>query len=558
MHGHFGAVILRGLHAGDLAVLDDQLVGGGAEHDLVGLVRGRHRVIRHGEVSAPLAGVFHAVHHAADRRVLALPQAADEGGLLAVIEDRTLSDEPRLDVLTALDELAHQVVTAVNPRAVVSVRAQAAVIGLEDVQVDGGEQGQLGLFHARIELRLRPVEIRLNLFLQGLQGREVFLMHTSDGVQGDIARDERMLVVQRAVERLFRPTEDGLERVDAARVVLHLVIGLAIQRVHAGGRVRISRVPDEVRHHRLESAAGNERVAAHLGVLFKHDDGAAVLRGLGRRNHARAARADNDHVIGLFNRGLSGVLDGVRLKGAEVGAPGLLRRVVHGVAQRGAGEGCAGNAVHTGAIRRQHVRNHRLKGHVADVRRLAGIGHFDGGHRVVGEGHAHGHIAVVALRGSGIRARLERDGRVVGGRLALGLRQRGGKRFLNSGAGHGRARGHIHAVRVGHADQRGVVTLDGRAAERRGFALARHFNRGHGIRIDRHLHGHGAAEALGGSLILTGGEAGRAARRQRQGRKHHGSRKGNHLFVHVFSPFIVERPQGPSLLTDDMIGGKAA
>jgi len=251
------------------------------------------------------------------------------------------------------------------------------------------------------------------------------------------------------------------------------------------------------------------------------------------------------------------VLNGVRLERAKVGALGLLRRVVHGVAQRGAGEGRAGNAVHAGTVRRQHIRDHRLKGHVADVRGLAGIGHFDGGHRVVGEGHAHGHIAVVALRGSGVRAGLERDSRVIGNRLALGLRQRGSKRFLDSRAGHGRAGGHIHAVRVGHADQRGVVAFDGRAAERRGFALARHFNRGHGVRIDRHLDGHRAAEALSGSLILAGRETGRAARRQRQSRKHHGSRKGNHLFVHDFSPFIVERPQGPSLLTDAMIGGKA-
>ena len=61
VHGHRGAVILGGLHAGHPAVLDDQLFRGGAEHDLVGgggLGGRQHGVHRRLEVGAPAARIL--------------------------------------------------------------------------------------------------------------------------------------------------------------------------------------------------------------------------------------------------------------------------------------------------------------------------------------------------------------------------------------------------------------------------------------------------------------------------------------------------------------------
>ena len=524
------------LHADHLAVFNDQLVGGGAKHDLVVLVRSHHRVVRNGEICAPLAGVFHTVHHAADRRILALPQAADERGLLGVVKNCTLRNEPRLDLLTALDELVDQVVTAVHPLAVVSIRTQTAVVSLEDMQVDGGEQGELRLLNARVQLRLCPVEIRLDLFLECLQRRQIFLMDAADSVQRDIARDKRMIGIQRAVKRLFRPVEDGLERIDTTRIVLHLVIGLTVQRVDAGGRIRIFRIPDEVRHHGLERTAGNQRIAAHLGVLFQNNHRAAVLRCLRRRNHARAARADDDHVIGLLDRRLSGMLNSRRLERAEVGALRLRRSVIDGVAQRGTGECRTGNAVHAGTVRRQHILDHRLESHVADMRGFLGIGHFNRRHGILGERHVDGYIAVVALRGSGVCARLERDSRIVSRRFTSRLCHRLCQRFLHSRAGHGCACNAVH-LGIRRADQRRIKRFDCRAADCRCLIFADHLNGGHRAVVHGDLHGYSAAKALCRRFILARRKPCRAARRQRSCRQHHRKTEGNDLLIHVLFPF---------------------
>ena len=368
MHGHFGAIVHGSLDAGHSAVcVNDQFLSGGAQHNLVVLVSGHHGVVRHCEVSAPLAGVLNAVHNAADGGIFTLPQATDQGRLLAVVELRALSYQPLLDFLTALDELAHQVVTAVHPLGLVCVRTQAAVIGLEDVQVNGREQGQLGLVHAGIQLGLCPIQVSLNFLLQCLQGGQIFLVHAAGSVQSDIACHEGMIVIQGAVEGLLRPGQNGLQGVDTTCVVLHLVVGLTVQRVHARGSIGIVSIPHQIAHHRLEGPAGNQRVAAHFSVLLQNNNGVAVLSRLCSSGHASAAGTDNNHVIGLFDRLLSGVLHRVRLESVEVGAACLRRRIIHSIADCVAGEGRAGNNVNTRAVCRQDVRDDRLKGHIADM-----------------------------------------------------------------------------------------------------------------------------------------------------------------------------------------------
>ena len=68
--------------------------------------------------------------------------------------------QPGLELLTVFDELGDQVDIAIDPFAAVRTLAQAAVIGLEDVQVQRGEERELVFRNARVQLRLRPVPDR--------------------------------------------------------------------------------------------------------------------------------------------------------------------------------------------------------------------------------------------------------------------------------------------------------------------------------------------------------------------------------------------------------------
>ena len=535
MRSHRRAVILGGLHAGHLAVLNDQLFRGGAEHDLVGsggLGGRQHGVHRRLEVGAPAARIIHAVDGRADELVLTIPERADQGRLGILNEGGTLRFEPLLERLAALDELLHEVIVAVNPAAHVRRRTQAAVVGLEDVQVDGGEQGQLA--RARFNLRLRPIEISLNLGLQILEGLEVLGMHAVLGQLGDVARHEFMILIVALVERLFGPVQDGLQLVQSRDALDDLVIGVAVI-AHAGGRIRIGRIPYEVRHDALILTAGNQRVAADFRVLFDDQNGVAVLRGLRRRRDASAARADDDHIIGLLDRGLRLVLHGRSLEGVHVRAARLLGSVVHRVADRVAGEGRAGNAVHARAVRSQNVRDHRLEGNIAHVIGFLVRADLDGGHGAVGEGHGDLNRAVVALRGAGVGAGSEGHSRIVRNGFALRLGQRLGQRVLHGGAGHGRASRRIDSVSVGHAHQRGVIALNRSAAQRRGFTLAGHGDSSHFFFVHGHLDGHSAAKALRGRFIL----ARRKRRSQTGSERHDGHRRSKHhrcKFLHLTKP----------------------
>ena len=359
-------------------------------------------------------------------------------------------------------------------------------------------------------------------------------MHAMLGQLGDVARHELVILVVGLVKRLFGPAEDRLQFVQSRDALDDLVVGVAVI-AHAGGRVRIGRIPHEVRHDALILTAGDQRVAADFRVLFDHQNGVAVLRGLSRRRDARAARADDDHIIGLLDRGLRLVRRARRLKGVHVGAARLLRRVVHRVADRVAGEGRAGNAVHTRAVRREDIRDDRLEGHVADMVGFLVRADLDGGHGAVGEGHGDLNRAVVALRGAGVGAGSESHSRVVRNGFALRLGQRLGQRVLHGGAGHGRASRRIDSVSVGHAHQRGVIALNRSAAQRRGFTLAGHGDSGHFFFIHGHFDGHSAAKALRGRFIL----ARRKRRSQTGSERHDGHRRSKHhrcKFLHLTKP----------------------
>ena len=385
------------------------------------------------------------------------------------------------------------------------------------MQVDGGEQRELT--RALGNLRLRPIEVRLNFRLQILEGLEILGVHAMLGQLGDVARHKLVILVVGLVKRLFGPAEDRLQFAQSRDALDDLVVGVAVI-AHTGGRVRIGRIPHEVRHDALILTAGDQRVAADFRVLFDHQNGVAVLRGLSRRRDARAARADDDHIIGLLDRGLRLVLHGRSLEGVHVRAARLLGSVVHRVADRVAGEGRAGNAVHTRAVRREDIRDDRLEGHVADMVGFLVRADLDSGHGAVGEGHGHFDRAVVALRGAGVRAGGEGHGRVVYNRLALRLGQRLGQRFLHGVAGHGRACGRVNGVRVGHADQRGVIAFDRSAAQRRSLVFAGHGHSRHLFFVHGHLHGHRTGEALRRRLIL----ARRERRGQTGGKRHDGHR----------------------------------
>ena len=486
MRGHFGAVITGALYAHNAAgIVHHEAFGRGAKHDAVGLVRVEEGGHRRDEVGAPASGIAFGfavavgVHLGADELVFTIPQRADEGGLGVFNEGGTHGLQPRLEILAVLDELRHEVIVAVDPLAAVGAGPQAAVVGLEDVQVQRGEQGQLAFGRAGIQLGLRPIQVRLNLGLKRLQGGQVFLMHAVLGQLTNVARDELVVQVVVGVEGLFAPVKDDLELVDAALHGLDLVIGVAVK-AHAGGGVGILGIPYQVRHHALVLAAGHQRVAADLSILFDDEHGVAVLRGLRSRGNAGAAGAHDDHVVGLLDGILRGHFNRVGLEGSKVGAAGLLGSRVHGVAQRAAGERGAAHGVHAGAVGLHDLGNHDVKGHVADVFGFHRGDHLDVRHGGFAEGDVHGQVAVIAGGGSGVGSGRKSELRFVGGRFAGGLRQRAGNGFLDGRARNGCSSPHVNVVRRGNAYQRGVEIRDGFLAITVGLVVADDLDGRHG------------------------------------------------------------------------------
>ena len=367
MGGDFGAVKHDSLHTGDLAVLDDQFLGGGTGQDVVFTDDGE----RSFEIGSPVAigaGVL----------VFTIPQRADQGGL-GLFEFSTHVFQPLFQALAAFDELLDQIRAAIDPGGLIRGLAQAAVIGLEDMQVQGGEQSQLGLGRAGIELGLRPVQISLDLFLQILQDGQILRMDTMLRQLNIIAGNEFVGLVELFVEGLFAPGQDVLEYVDAAEAGLDFFTDLAGTGIDAGGGIRIRRIPDQVRHDRLELTAGNQGVTANFSVLLDDQDGIAVLGRLSGCSDSCTAGADHDDINGLFNGGGSGMLNLVGLEDSQVRAAGIFSSGVHDLAQGAARKGSAGNAVHAGTIGFDHFGDHDAEGIGSNVTGFHGGGDFDGG-----------------------------------------------------------------------------------------------------------------------------------------------------------------------------------
>ena len=347
-----------------------------------------------------------------------------------------------------------------------------------------------------------------------------------------------ILVVVR-VELLFVPLQDGLELVDAALHGLDLVVGVAVK-AHARGGVGIFGVPHQVGHHALVLAAGNQRVAADLGVGFDNQHGVAVLRRLRGRGDTRAARAHDHHVMGDLDGLLRLVGEGLgaRLQRRHVAA-GLLGRRVDGVKDRAAGEGGAGHGIHARRGVLDDFGEQDVVGHVADVLRLSGRDDLDGLDGVLGEGDAQHHVAVVAGGGAFIGARRESDFRHFL-RLAPCLRQGIAHGGLDGGAGDGGARDAVNAVGIRLAHVRRAHLLDGRAAQRRGFTVAGDFDGGDRLLVHRHRNVYRPAEALRGGFI--------GSRRKRRCAGGHGCAQ-QHDYQHNTRPFSDVHSLFPPVMT---------
>lgn len=79
------------------------------------------------------------------------------------------------------------------------------------MEVDRGEQRQIGFGVSGCQLRFCIVDISLDLFLQSLQRRKVFLMDACLGERIDFACYILMRIEIRRIKRFFRPVQDRLE-----------------------------------------------------------------------------------------------------------------------------------------------------------------------------------------------------------------------------------------------------------------------------------------------------------------------------------------------------------
>ena len=390
------------------------------------------------------------------------------------------------------------------------------------MQVQRGEERELVFRNARVQLRLRPVQIGLNLAFQLLEDGQVIGMNAMLGKLLHVAGHILMILVVIRIEFFFVPVQNDLQLVDAALDGLDLVVGVAVK-AHAGGRVGIFGVPYQVGHHALILAAGDQRVAADLGIGFNDQHGVAVLRSLSGRGDAGAASAHDNHIIGSLDGVLRFIGEGLgpRLQRRHIAA-GLLRCRVDGIKDRAAGKRCAGDAVHAGGGVFNDLGEQNVVGNIAHMlclRRGDDLDRLDG---VLREGDAQHHVAVVTGGSALIGARREGDLRRLL-RLTPGLSKGAAYSGLDGVAGDGRTGHAVHALGVGLSHIRRAHLLDGRAAQRRGFTLAGDFNRGDRFFVHGQLNAYSAAEALRGGLVVARSKRCSASsehRAQQHDRKH--------------------------------------
>ncbi|MPN08343.1 hypothetical protein SDC9_155625 [bioreactor metagenome] len=185
------------------ALIGDERIGGGAGHDFIFAVCFQNRIFRDFEVAAPLAGVLRSVYDAAGYGIGALPQTSDEGAGGLVVEFSALVNQPCFYTVSPFAHLLDQIEIPVNPLFFVTCKAQAAVIGLENMKFYGGEQRQIGFGLAVSEMLIRIFHISANLLFQSAECIKIFGMYAA--AWQVVILHVFYLRGVRAVERLLAP-----------------------------------------------------------------------------------------------------------------------------------------------------------------------------------------------------------------------------------------------------------------------------------------------------------------------------------------------------------------
>ena len=163
---------------------------------------------------------------------------------------------------------------------------------------------------------------------------------------------------------------------------------------------------------RGDLATGQQGVAADVVHLFDQYDVRAGLLGLDSSSHARAARADHQHiaVIGVLQlRRFGGLAGGDQAFRIDAG---LRQGVLHGGDERGRGQGRAGDGLDVHGVAGQHLLLQILHGHVAQALGLFVFQNVDVLDRAALNGDLDGNIAgLAALADAGKGAVLGKRGK---------------------------------------------------------------------------------------------------------------------------------------------------
>ena len=243
-----------------------------------------------------------------------------------------------------------------------------------------------------------------------------------------------MVLVVILVKRLLGPVLDDLQFIDAALHGFNLVIGFSVI-ADAGIRIRIRRIPYQVRHNPLILSAGYQRISADLRILFDNEGCLAVFSRLCRRGNSCAAASDDNHIPGILDRILRLMYNRILLKLVFICYTGLFGCRIDGFPDRPARKGCSGNGINTGTVGIDNVRNHDVVGGRSDMIRLVAVRNLNFLYVRLRKSNADRHITVVAggrsRVGSGSKGKLCACIRRI--RAARRLIKAGLKGFLHCG-----------------------------------------------------------------------------------------------------------------------------
>ena len=223
----------------------------------------------------------------------------------------------------------------------------------------------------------------------------------------DFACHVVMGIEVRRIKRFLRPVQNRLQNTQLPLGSLELRIRLSVVIPGSFGRFRISRIPDEIRHHRLELSAGDEGVSADFRILFDYDDRIPILNCLRCRSQAGAAAADDDDIIGFLNRIASRMFHGLLLECREIGYASLFCRIIQSCLDGSGGEGRTGNGINSGSACFLGIRKHNVIRHIADMSGFAGCPDLNVINTAVRERDIKLHRAIVTFRAACISSCLE-------------------------------------------------------------------------------------------------------------------------------------------------------